>query len=114
MKDLFTIGEVAELFSINISTLRYYDDIGILHPETTDPQTGYRYYTTRQFERLNTIKYLRALGMSLKKIALFFESRDVSVMQTLLEEQITLIDAGFTNDASQYVTEIQIPIEQNY
>ena len=87
MKDLFTIGEVAELFSINIRTLRYYDDIGILHPETTDPQTGYRYYTTRQFERLNTIKYLRALGMSLKKIALFFESRDVSVMQTLLEEQ---------------------------
>lgn len=28
--------------------------------------------------------------------------------------EITLIDAGFTNDASQYVTEIQIPIEQNY
>ena len=87
MKNLFTIGEMAELFGINIRTLRYYDEIGILHPETADPETGYRYYSTRQFERLNTIKYLRALGVSLKKIALFFENRDVDIMLGLLKEQ---------------------------
>lgn len=87
MKNLFTIGEMAELFGINIRTLRYYDEIGILHPEATDPDTGYRYYSTRQFERMNTIKYLRALGVSLKKIALFFDNRDVDVLQRLLEEQ---------------------------
>lgn len=74
MKNLFTIGEMAELFGINIRTLRYYDGIGILRPETTDPETGYRYYSTRQFERLNTIKYLRALGVSLKKISLFLKT----------------------------------------
>lgn len=87
MKNLFTIGEMADLFGLNIRTLRYYDDIGILHPETTDPDTGYRYYSTRQFERLNTIKYLRALGVSLKKISLFFDNRDVGVMLDLLKEQ---------------------------
>ena len=87
MKNLFTIGEMAELFGINIRTLRYYDGIGILRPETTDPETGYRYYSTRQFERLNTIKYLRALGVSLKKISLFFENRDVDIMLALLKEQ---------------------------
>lgn len=87
MKNLFTIGEMADLFGINIRTLRYYDEIGILHPETADPDTGYRYYSTRQFERLNTIKYLRALGVSLKKIALFFENRDVDIMLDLLKEQ---------------------------
>ena len=27
MKELFTIGEMAELFQINIRTLRYYDDV---------------------------------------------------------------------------------------
>ena len=80
MKNLFPIGEMADLFGINIRTLRYYDQIGILHPETADPDTGYRYYSTRQFERLNTIKYLRALGVSLKKIALFFENRDVDII----------------------------------
>ena len=71
-ENLFTIGEMADLFGINIRTLRYYDEIGILHPETADPDTGYRYYSTRQFERLNTIKYLRALGVSLKKNRIVF------------------------------------------
>lgn len=87
MKDLFTIGEIAALFSINIRTLRYYDEYGILKPEKTDPQTGYRYYSTRQFERLNTIKYLRALDMPLEKIKLFFENRDTRILRALLQEQ---------------------------
>jgi len=87
MKDLFTIGEFASLFSVNIRTLRYYDEYGILKPERTDPQTGYRYYSTRQFERMNTIKYLRALDMPLHKIRLFFENRDTQVLRTLLQEQ---------------------------
>lgn len=87
MKDLFTIGEMAELFDINIRTLRYYDDIGILRPEEINPDTGYRYYSTRQFERLNTIKYLRVLGMPLKKISLFFDNRDVETLRLLLLEQ---------------------------
>ena len=30
MKNLFTIGEMADLFGINIRTLRYYDEIGLL------------------------------------------------------------------------------------
>lgn len=87
MKELFTIGEMARLFDVNIRTLRYYDDIGILRPETTDPDSGYRYYSSRQFERMNTIKYLRALDMPLKKIALFFEKRDVKSLQMMMEEQ---------------------------
>lgn len=87
MKELFTIGEMARLFDVNIRTLRYYDDIGILRPETTDPDSGYRYYSSRQFERMNAIKYLRALDMPLKKIALFFEKRDVKSLQVMMEEQ---------------------------
>lgn len=87
MKELFTIGEMARLFDVNMRTLRYYDDIGILRPESIDPVNGYRYYSTRQFERMNTIKYLRALDMPLKKIALFFEKREVRSLQIMLEEQ---------------------------
>ena len=56
MNKLFTIGEMAKLFGINAKTLRYYDEIGLIRPEHTDPMTGYRYYSTGQFERLNTIK----------------------------------------------------------
>ncbi len=88
IKNLFTIGEMGGLFRTNIRTLRYYDDIGLLKPEVVDPKTGYRYYSARQFERMNTIKYLRNLNMPLDKIKAFFENRDTLVMEQILEEQL--------------------------
>lgn len=88
MKELFTIGEMGELFQINIRTLRYYDETGLLKPEKVNEQTGYRYYSTKQFERLNAIKYLRTLDMPLEKIKQFFENKDARVMKQILEEQL--------------------------
>lgn len=85
--ELFQIGEVSKLFHISISTLRYYDKIGIVRPEYTDADTGYRYYGTTQFERLNTIRYLRALDMPLEEIAAFLQNRDVAKIQELLQKQ---------------------------
>lgn len=87
MKDLFTIGEVSKLFNTNIRTLRYYDGIGLLKPTKVDESTGYRYYSTKDFERLNTIKYLRTLDMSLENIAQFFENKEISMMEELLINQ---------------------------
>ena len=87
MKELFTIGEIGRLFDLNIRTLRYYDDIGLLKPEKTDERTGYRYYSTKQFERLNTIKYLRAMDMPLERIIRFFENKDTNTLMELLKEQ---------------------------
>lgn len=87
MKDLFTIGEVSRLFQMNIRTLRYYDEIGLLKPEHVDAETGYRYYSTRQFERINTIRYMRALDMPLAQIARFFANREVDTVLELFREQ---------------------------
>ena len=87
MKELFTIGEMVKLFDINIRTLRYYDEIGLLKPEYTDTVTQYRYYSTKQFEILNTIKYLRALDMPIAKILIFFEYRDIEKLVHMLQNQ---------------------------
>ena len=87
MRDLFSIGEMAKLFNINIRTLRYYDKIGLLKPEYVDDKSNYRYYGTKQFEKLNTIRYLRALDMPIEKISEFFEHKDVNVMISLLKNQ---------------------------
>lgn len=84
---LFQIGEVSKLFHISISILRHYDKIGLLKPEYTDPNSGYRYYSTRQFECLNTIRYLRALDMPLEKISLFLQNRNLDSIHDLLLEQ---------------------------
>lgn len=85
--DLFQIGEVSRLFHISVGILRHYDKIGLVQPEYTDPDTGYRYYSARQFECLNTIRYLRALDMPLESIAQFLENRDVDHICELLQKQ---------------------------
>ena len=43
-QELFSIGDVAQLFHLSVSSLRHYETIGLLTPEYTDPATGYRYY----------------------------------------------------------------------
>lgn len=84
---LFSIGDVAKLFHLSVSSLRHYEAAGLLQPEWVDPQTGYRYYSTRQFEVLNTIRYLRALDMPLPEIADFLRDRDVGRMEEKLRLQ---------------------------
>ena len=84
---LFQIGDVAKMFSLSVGTLRHYEKIGLLSPEYIDPETGYRYYSTRQFECLNTIRYLRVLDTPLEQIADFLKNREVDHIQDLLRQQ---------------------------
>ena len=87
MQELFQIGDVAKLFHISVGSLRHYEQAGLLKPEYVDPSTGYRYYSTRQFEILNTIRYLRVLDMPLNQIADFLQNRDISVIEEKLLKQ---------------------------
>ena len=90
-KGLFSIGEVSKLFHISVSSLRHYENIGLLHPEYTDPDTGYRYYGTEQFEVLNTIRYLRALDMPLAEIEDFLKNKDISSIEEKLVQQKKIV-----------------------
>lgn len=92
MNQLFTIGQLSKLFNIKVPTLRYYDEIGLLKPAKVDSETNYRYYSTEQFERLNVIKYFRALNLSIESIKNFFDARDISTLEKLLREQQIRVD----------------------
>lgn len=87
MKEFFTIGEIARLFHVKVATLRYYDEIGLLKPQYTDEQTNYRYYSTQQFERLNSIKYLRALNVPISKLHDFYNYREIDTLVEMLKNQ---------------------------
>lgn len=87
MDKLFQIGEMAKLFRLSVSSIRHYEDMGLVQPEYVDPDTGYRYYSTRQFEVFHTIRYLRALDMPLGEIRTFVQNRDVKRIQDMLELQ---------------------------
>ncbi|MGL4877155.1 MerR family transcriptional regulator, partial [Paraclostridium dentum] len=87
IKDLFTIGEIAILFDINKKTLRYYDEIDLFKPSYIDEKNNYRYYTTNQFEKLNTIIYLKSMGISLSKIKSHLDNRSINNTLNLFEIQ---------------------------
>lgn len=87
MENKFSIGEMAKLHNTTIKTLHHYHKIDLLNPVHTDPSNGYRYYSTDQFEQLNTINYLKDLGFSLVEIKKHLEHRDIDGFLLLLEEQ---------------------------
>ena len=90
-QDLFQIGDVAKMFHLSVSSLRHYEKIGLLQPEYIDNETGYRYYSTRQFECLNTIRYLRVLDIPLPKVADFLKNRDINKIREMLEQQKEIV-----------------------
>jgi DNA-binding transcriptional MerR regulator len=66
---MFWIGEFSRIAQVSGRLLRFYDELGLLSPAFTEPQTGYRYYSAQQLPRLNRILVLKELGLSLEQIA---------------------------------------------
>lgn len=87
MRQYFKIGEMAKMFNMNIRTLRYYDETGLLHPIYVDPETNYRYYSIEQFEQLNTIRYLRSQEISINDIRAILYHRDPERIADLMIRQ---------------------------
>lgn len=75
------------MFGLSVSSLRHYEKEGLLRPEYIDLNTGYRYYGLKQFEVLNTVRYLRVLDMPLKDIREFLSNRDIDVIKEKLSLQ---------------------------
>lgn len=92
MSELFSIGDMARMFNISTGSLRHYEQLGLLTPERIDENTGYRYYSTRQFEVINTIRYLRTLDMPLTVISEFLKNRSAdSIRKKLLHQKQTVM-----------------------
>ena len=91
-ENLLSITELAKLRQVTSETLRYYDRIGLITPDYVDPQTRYRYYSIRQYEKLGTIKELRQLGMSIHDITDYFSGRNLRKSHQLLLHQLELLE----------------------
>ena len=68
---MYTIGQVAEMFDLPVSTLRYYDKQG-LFPEL-ERTSGIRRFGDTELEALRVIECLKKAGMEIKDIRLFME-----------------------------------------
>ena len=73
-EEYMNISEFARISGTSRRNLLYYDEIGLFSPATVGAN-GYRYYSIRQFYTLDTINILKSLGMPLKEIKAFLETR---------------------------------------
>lgn len=68
MQKYFSIGQAAKVVHTTSETLRHYDRIGLVKPTKKDSWTKYRYYTKQDIVRLNTIRALQQMDLSLQEI----------------------------------------------
>lgn len=97
-KDLYTIGETARLLGVSTQTLRFYDKKDILCPVYTDPETGYRYYSYKQFHVIDRIKYLQGFGLALEDIYSIIKGGTVDGMMPFLHRQIKSLEEEINED----------------
>lgn len=73
---MLKIGDFSKLSRISIRMLRHYDEIGLLIPRSTDPMTGYRYYSEDQLLMACRITSLKEMGFGLAVIGEIFKNYD--------------------------------------
>lgn len=85
------IKEFAELTSVSVCTLHYYDEIGLLKPSFVDEQNGYRFYDEASLERMQEILFYRELDFPLKSIAEILASPNYDKQKALAEQKWLLM-----------------------
>ena len=68
---MYTIGQVAKMFDLPISTLRYYDKQGLF--PMLKRESGIRNFSENEIEALRVIECLKKSGLEIKDIKLFME-----------------------------------------
>lgn len=87
---LLTIGAFARAVGLTASSLRYYDECGLLRPAEVDDSTGYRYYTPDLARRAGLVTQMRAAGMSIESMRAVLDGTvggGQAVLRDFLEEQ---------------------------
>lgn len=65
---MLSIGEFSKICEVSTKTLRYYDEIGLIHPDEINPENGYRYYSIKQLKKMLFINRLKGYCFSLEEI----------------------------------------------
>lgn len=116
-KEYYKIGEISALYDIGTDSLRYYEEIGILHPRRDD--NGYRMYSIRDIRTLNILRELRSIGFSMSEIKEHLADFDLQKTLSLFQREIDVIDekqselARLRNQLSGRISEICRHLEEN-
>lgn len=66
-KQIVQIGDLARRAGVSVRAIRYYEELGLIHPDTHSVG-GFRLYSEDSLKRLQVITRLKELGLSLMEI----------------------------------------------
>ncbi|MFZ3579112.1 MerR family transcriptional regulator [Virgibacillus sp. DJP39] len=92
------VKEVADLVGISVRTLHYYDEIGLLAPNSVT-ESGYRIYSQNDLSVLQQILFFKELGFPLKEIKLIMASPDFDQKEALEVQRKMLLEKRRRADA---------------
>jgi DNA-binding transcriptional MerR regulator len=83
---VFRIGEVAKLCGVTTRTLRYWEELGLIHPSSYRGR-GERLYTATDMARVSRIRELQELlGFSLSEVRVVLDTEDIDVLDRVRSE----------------------------
>lgn len=102
----FLISKVAKFLGVSTTTLRYYEEYGLLKPFEIDDETGYRYYDIKNIGEITHIIDLRRSGLSMLQIKKYLNSdfdmhsliRELKKKCEALNRQIRINELRFAVD----------------
>lgn len=86
---VYPVKKLADLAGVSVRTLHYYDELGLLKPESRNAQ-GYRYYDEEAVVRLQQIMFFRELGFGLDEIKGILTRPDFDVLEALQSHRTLL------------------------
>ncbi len=90
------IKEFAVLCGTSSKTLRFYDKIGLLEAEYTDPENGYRYYSEDQKNQYEVISMFKEIGFTLDEIKTGILGKDDNDVLEILKKKAAELDRART------------------
>lgn len=93
-KELYQIGDLANLIGMSRDTIRYYEKRGLL--SSKKGENGYRYYNRNDIRRLISIMYQRRMNISIEDMATLHTTHNTMdslgpIVQERLEEELAAI-----------------------
>jgi DNA-binding transcriptional MerR regulator len=105
--DLVTIGTFSLLSGLSVSSLRHYDEMGILPPAEVDARTGYRRYRRDQLDRARRVRALRAVDLPLDDVRAVVDADDGDGRAVLAAHRDRLTErlSGLVRELDRYLEE---------
>lgn len=94
------IGELASRAGVSVRAIRYYEELGLIEPESHS-SGGFRLYGAQNFKRLQVINFLKEVGLTLDEIRQIFlakktmgpDRQTARFLSRTLGEKLALVDA---------------------